>query len=153
VIKIYSFSAERNKLGVGMSVKDWKKKLYQGICNNCGEDYGLTTLQLEHSIPVRIGGSLVNQDNLKLFCHKCHTKKTRKDIIAINILKRLNLLHGFTSFIEPLELQKTYLYIYELLEEGEKNYRMWYDGINRKDYEEIIWGENRGETNGNTETN
>jgi len=152
MIKVYIFSTGRNKLHNGISISGWKKKLYQGKCDNCGEDYGLTSLELEHSIPVRIGGSLVNQDNLKLFCSRCHRKKTRKDVIVINILKRLNLLVGCTSYIEPSELQKIYLYIYKLLEEGEKNYRIWYDGKNGIDYEEIMWRENRGDTDGNTTT-
>ena len=148
MIKIYSFLTIRNKLeDNGMSIINWKKKLYNKICDNCKKDFNLSNLDLEHKIPVRIAGSLIDITNLRLFCHKCHYEKTRKDIIVINILKRLKLLEQDNCFIEPLKLHEIYSYLYNLLKEGESNFKIWEYGSNGSDYEQIIYKKNREKIN------
>ncbi|MEK6878118.1 MAG: HNH endonuclease signature motif containing protein [Nanoarchaeota archaeon] len=121
--------------------------------SSASSPFELKNLNLEHKIPISIGGSLVNIKNLRLFCHECHKIKTRKDIIVIKFLKKLKLFNEVFIFIKPEKLHNIYIYLYNLLEEGESNFRDWSHGENGIDYEQIQYKGNWEVTKENGTTN
>ncbi len=56
---------------------DWFRKDKGYVCNRCG-DYGNEVHHIEEITPDNIHDVSItlNQDNLELLCHKCHTQET-----------------------------------------------------------------------------
>ena len=73
-----AYRAHRKKYGYG---GDWQKtrnkvlKLRGKICELCG-DFGD---EVDHILPMRLGGSKHNLSNLQVLCRNCHKKKTEID--------------------------------------------------------------------------
>ncbi|KKK54580.1 hypothetical protein LCGC14_3083260, partial [marine sediment metagenome] len=114
--KIYSYNKGRNKLPKGNGVETVKKKLYlqHPYCSFCGEEFfSIRRLQLEHTIPVEIGGHLFEEGNVNLVCIKCHHKKTLIDKETIIIIKKMGyIIKGTDNSLVPLKtLRKLYLQI------------------------------------------
>lgn len=144
MIKIYNFSTQRNKfMKKNKDVKSLKKLLYQGFCDESKEKFNVNQIHLDHIIPVRIGGHLFDKDNIQFLCHKCHNKKTRIDILSINILKKIGVIIGDCSFLSIEELHHLFSLIKSKIIECEENKKTYFDGQINIDYEQILWGENR----------
>jgi len=76
-------------------VKDWswiRNEVFfrdNYTCQDCrrklkvtGHDseFFVTEIQCDHIIPISLGGSMFDMDNLQTLCPDCHKKKTAKDI-------------------------------------------------------------------------
>lgn len=49
--------------------------------DGCGHEFKSTELSVDHIIPIRAGGPIMDLGNIQLLCFKCHDKKTMtKDI-------------------------------------------------------------------------
>jgi len=56
--------------------------------NGCGKTFKESELSVDHIIPIRAGGPVVDLGNLQLLCSKCHNTKTfTKDIEYSNGFK------------------------------------------------------------------
>ena len=144
--KVYFFDDNRSKLD-GTSVSKQKKEIYQGICDECKKEFPLKKLELEHIIPVKIGGSLIDKNNLRLICKKCHPKKTNVDILIINFFKKAKISDKGLLFLSPEEVKEIYFYLLKKIIKSKERYKLWEEGINGEDYEQIIWKLNRGGEN------
>jgi len=93
----------------------------EDYCSECKNYFRKNLLDIEHEIPVSIGG---NPYDFRFFCKSCHNKKTNIDIKIINFFKKTNLLikHNSESFETPLtkeELIQTYKILFLLIKKGE----------------------------------
>ena len=72
-----------------------KKELIKNcnsICNFCGKKFDDRELELEHCVPISIGGSEFDRDNMRMICYRCHKEKTVKDKAILNALKSLRVI-------------------------------------------------------------
>lgn len=55
-----------------------KRRMFRGrpLCEYCLE---APATDLDHIIPVSLGGSLYDASNLQVLCHECHSKKTQAE--------------------------------------------------------------------------
>jgi hypothetical protein len=147
MIDIFDFSTSRNKFKEkNKSVNSIKKELFQesNRCYLCLEKFDFKYMELEHKIPVEVGGHLFKKDNVCLCCVKCHRKKTIIDLAVIRQIKSTKILfYKGHSFLPLKELEKIYLYLFELTKMGYKNYDIWQYGRNGVDYKQNILEDNR----------
>ena len=63
---------------------DWdeKKKLTKGL-------HKFLEFDVDHIIPIALGGDMWDMKNLQTLCKKCHNKKTKEDLKKINSKKKL----------------------------------------------------------------
>ena len=54
-------------------------------CSICDKRFRKSQLDVDHIIPVRIGGELFRKENLRTLCKECHKAKTRLDAEAFSI--------------------------------------------------------------------
>lgn len=65
---------------------EYKNKLaetYGSICNKlhgCGKYLPLTMLSVDHIVPIHMGGTVSDINNMELLCFKCHKRKTRNEL-------------------------------------------------------------------------
>lgn len=63
-------------------------KEFRGIgCQSCGEI--AKQMEVDHIIPVAMGGGMAWFDNYQLLCKSCHRDKTRQDVAAIRNHQKL----------------------------------------------------------------
>jgi len=66
-------------------VKDWniiREEVFERdgyICQDCGEKLSLSEAQCDHIVPIFLGGSEFDKENLQTLCEECHKKKTARD--------------------------------------------------------------------------
>ena len=53
------------------------------ICCICEKRFPKSELQVDHTIPVQMGGRLFEKANLRTMCRECHKAKTRLDSSAL----------------------------------------------------------------------
>ncbi|NOJ30094.1 MAG: hypothetical protein DA328_08000 [Nitrososphaeraceae archaeon] len=64
--------------------------------NGCGKELQDSFLQIDHIIPISLGGNIMDLSNMQLLCNKCHKRKTiRKDNKAIE--NRFKIKKSFLS--------------------------------------------------------
>lgn len=147
MIEFYDFSTSRNKFKENRkSVNFIKKELFNSSnhCYLCSDCFTLNELELEHKIPVEIGGHLFKQDNVCLCCVKCHRKKTQIDLSVIRQIKSTKILFFKGHSFLPLDkLKEVYLYLFELTKLGYFNYDIWQYGKNGVDYKQNMIEDNR----------
>ena len=62
--------------------------------HGCGRKFKENALSMDHIIPIRAGGPVVDIGNLQLLCFKCHDTKTfTKDIEYSNSFRAVYLRH------------------------------------------------------------
>ena len=71
------------------TLKDRKKIKRIDYCYKCGRVYHKYDLEIEHPIPVCIGG---DPEDTKIICKYCHKEKTKFDILYSNFLKKIGML-------------------------------------------------------------
>lgn len=59
------------------------------ICFNCKKEFKKYQVDIEHEIPVCIGGDV---ELFRILCKECHNEKDRIDKIIIHCFLKLNLL-------------------------------------------------------------
>ncbi|MEM4267245.1 MAG: HNH endonuclease signature motif containing protein [Candidatus Woesearchaeota archaeon] len=52
-------------------------------CSICGERKSKSLLDVDHIIPVRLGGQVFDKQNLRTLCKECHKAKSRLDRDAL----------------------------------------------------------------------
>ncbi len=52
-------------------------------CSICKQRFRKRELDVDHIIPVQMGGKLFDKDNLRTLCRSCHRKKTELDREAL----------------------------------------------------------------------
>lgn len=147
MIKIYHYSTCRSKFSEkGKTASSLKKELYKKDCRCylCSKEFNLGQLQLEHRIPVEVGGHLFNENNIDLVCSRCHSKKTIIDKRVIHIMKSMKIIFSKgQSFFNLTELKNTYLQFYDIIKHSDYCYNVWFTGQPNIDYEQIFLEENR----------
>ena len=115
------------------------------VCYICSKE--VPYVELEHIVPVCVGGSIVNDSNLDLVCLNCHKGKTIIDKKIFNLFKRVGLVTDeriYTiSFIEQEKLMsyyKEFLKILKKTSEVRESYEGWDD---YKKVKKIKWEGNR----------
>lgn len=114
----------------GESVNSIKKRVfekYNYTCESCKINYldRKRLLQLEHILPVALGGDELEDDNLVPCCFRCHRKKTIIDVKIINSLKKLGLLYKISNFewwtnLTKEEIKNIYFIIFNFIIKVEK---------------------------------
>jgi hypothetical protein len=67
-----------------------RKKIKEfDFCCDCGKEFYKHELEIEHKIPLCIGGDI---DEIQIMCKKCHKYKTKMDLIYLSFLKKLGIL-------------------------------------------------------------
>lgn len=87
-----------------------KKMNDEEICANCHKLFKKRELEIEHPIPVCIGGDI---DIFSFFCRKCHVNKTKKDLLFIHFLKKSNLLIKIGQFNYLISNKEKIIEIYK----------------------------------------
>jgi len=148
MITIYNYTTQRNKVFIkGKNAISLKKELFEkrgNQCYLCNRGFELNRLELEHKVPVILGGHLFDNNNIALVCIKCHNEKTLQDKLIIKRLRDLHIIWGeYQMFsIYPISQLKE---IYLLLKEGGRLYKIWANGIYGIDYQQILQHSNRNE--------
>ena len=154
--KVYLFNKERNKCILkGNSVNKLKQKiierdgLYCYLCKNIIPPK--TYYELEHKIPIEIGGKIFCLSNLGLVCSKCHSKKTLMDRKVIKIIKDSGIfVHGLSiSFKSLEEIRQLYCYWSNIIKDCQVKFEKYHWGNPEIDYEQVIDMSNRECENGN----
>jgi len=150
---IYSYKPIRTKFGIPLKSADHlKKKLIEErgqICEYCKQNVPYpTSLDLEHNIPVYVGGHGYNEQNLFLICKKCHDNKTALDRRAIFIMKQIGIIipGGFgsiLSFYNLKEVQIKFLEIRQSIKEIDLKKEIYKLGENGKDYKIVYQESNK----------
>jgi hypothetical protein len=138
--KCYEYSTERNKNGTVS-----QDKLKKDICNLEGKKPN--EYDLEHIVPVELFGHTFDMNNLRLMKKREHREKTRIDILIINFLKKTKIINngscGIRTYIEPENIKKLYLQLFDLIKESEKKNQAWFYGTVNINYEQVIIRNNR----------
>jgi hypothetical protein len=150
-IKYYTYFTHKNKFKEkGKSPNILKRNLIQKkgkICYKCKKEFdNIIYLQLEHIIPIKIGGHLFDDKNIDLICTKCHREKTRTDIMTINILKKIGIITGkwqISSFYKIDEIQNFFKQFNSIIKDIDMKNKIYYLGKDRKDYIQIQQNSNR----------
>jgi hypothetical protein len=151
VPEIYLFNVSRGKSqNPNSNVNTLKKRLEEingKVCYLCKKKFErLGSLELEHKIPIFIGGKIFCLTNLELVCPNCHRKKTILDKKIINIMKKMKIIFKAVnhSSLYPLDkLKEIYLYLQKIIIDCEEKYNVWYHGSQNEDYIEILVNSNR----------
>lgn len=150
IIKIYNFWNERNKCITKNKtpeilkrelLKEKGKKCY--ICSKEFESaYGL---ELEHKIPVAVGGKIFDKSNLDLACIRCHRKKTIVDKKVIKVIYDMGMVIKSinTSFYPLEEIRQEYLRMFNICLECKEKREKWYYGYPGQDFVQIFDSSNR----------
>jgi hypothetical protein len=92
---MYEFSRVRGKNTNGVSIGTLRKLLYVetgGACRKCARVKKLSQLDLDHIIPIAIGGDRFTRENVQLLCGRCHLEKTILDKRVIRSLRALGVV-------------------------------------------------------------
>lgn len=147
MIQVYSFQTSRGKFKyTGKTPSALKKELFNlsNKCYLCNNEFELRQLELEHKIPVELGGHLFSYENVSLCCIKCHRKKTIIDKRVIHFLKSIKIIFSKGESFLPLnELHEKYNYLFDLTKKGLRNYDTWLYGSSKEDYIQNVTEENR----------
>jgi hypothetical protein len=143
-MKVYRYITGRNKGSI--SIGKLKKELAKEVGLKCyfcnGEKGSMHQLELEHKIPVELGGKIFDKSNLGLSCIRCHKDKTKVDLRIIRTLKTLGVLWGsydLHSLLTLKELEEFYPKYYPLALVAKDIQEDW----NLKE-EYVMVNENRG---------
>ena len=120
-----------------------KKELWlkNPICHVCKKNTftNIQQLDLEHLIPVCMGGDIVTYDGqtitnsvegkYELICKECHRKKTGFDKLLFNFLSKTDIVQGrndnHRSVISPEELKMVYLQLKEMHKKAINDLEDW----------------------------
>lgn len=152
MIKLYSYDLTRNKFDIkNKGASTLKRKLIKeknSTCYICSEIFE-RGLELEHKIPVYLGGHLFDESNVDIVCIKCHQRKTVIDKAVIEILKKSNIIWsgsiGIISIFPLEELHSIYKKYYGMITLANQSHKIWFEGSNGKDYQIDIIESNRQE--------
>ena len=140
-MKIYRFITCRNKSGiVGINLTTIKKNMIKEngcFCYLCGSK-NFNKPELEHKIPIMLGGEIFNKSNLSICCQKSHKEKTIIDKKIIKILKDMGLLEGtfdMSSLLSISELREFYIHYYPIIQ-YKRNINNW-DIDTKQEYEYV----------------
>ena len=81
-------------------------------CSKCNGIFNKYDLEIEHTIPLCIGGDI---KDFTIMCKSCHKNKTKNDLTYISFLKKIGLLLKVGQFEYELDRNKcleVYKYIF-----------------------------------------
>jgi len=149
MINLYHYNTDRNKFSIkNKTASTIKKELYKegNSCYLCNNNFAYTQLELEHKIPVEVGGHLFRRDNVALVCKRCHIKKTSLDKAAIFSIKKDKILGGKFQTYSFYPIEKVIKFFIErkklisFIREQQEIYE-W--GANGEDYKQVFQEDNR----------
>jgi hypothetical protein len=121
MLKIYTWFTNRNKRDVSINKLKNGLFLINNQCYLCDKEfYNIRELELEHKIPVMLGGDITDINNLALVCRKCHKGKTIIDLKIIRGLKSLGIITGkfqIDSLWNREKIKEFYLNNFNLIRE------------------------------------
>jgi len=82
-------------------------------CFLCKNWFLKRNIEIEHIIPVCIGGNI---NDINFCCKDCHKKKTKKDIIFINFCKKIGMMVKIGKYEYEI-FNKNIVNIYKLIME------------------------------------
>lgn len=113
-MKGYQWIVQRsftNRSGSYRTLACLKKQLierHDGRCSKCGTKTPLNDFDLDHSIPLALGGGDQDED-IQPMCVPCHAKKTAIDIKIIAAARNLNYIDSHRIWADPAFLREFYL--------------------------------------------
>ncbi len=120
----------------GQGIYTLKKKLIKKngtICEKCNEEFRVSSLQLDHKIPLSFGGQSFLDTNHQILCKKCHRHKTEKDLLILRVLKKMGMVNGQRGvfyFLLPVEeIIEFYKICLDKMERAKDNYEKWDLGL------------------------
>lgn len=127
-MRLYKYYIGRNKGAISLTML--RKQLLEKTkrCYICNKEFNGYMLELEHKIPVMLGGKIFNINNCSLCCSRCHKEKTSVDQIIIKTLKKMHLLSGQYEMISALtinELENFYLKYFDIIKNKIKQDADW----------------------------
>jgi len=140
-IDIFWFDKTRNKcMTEGRNINELRRLLKNrdgmkcSLCNKEFDHFG--QLEVEHKIPVEIGGKIFCLTNLDFACIKCHRKKTDIDKRVIKIIKDSGIIvKGLReSFYKLEEIGKIYSYWFNIIKDCKERHEIWYYGTPKVDF-------------------
>lgn len=144
IFTIYKTNLSRIKFEYpGKDVNSLKELLYDGYCQRCLKYFDIKDLKLDHEIPVRVGGNIIDWRNLNLLCNSCHKKKTKIDILIITILKKVGYFDGINFYENPDKVIELFTSLKEDFENNNTKKERWIKGNNGIDYLEKNYKKNR----------
>jgi hypothetical protein len=142
----YVLNRGRNKSQVSEHLQLIRKKLIESNgkkCSKCLKEFNTSYLELDHIIPISIGGAIFDNDNFQILCNYCHKKKTYVDNSTVACLKRFGFVRNegfrFLSFVEPKRLIELFKQVRELTIEG----KIYDEAYKSFDYTTFIYEGNR----------
>ncbi|MFA6073958.1 MAG: HNH endonuclease signature motif containing protein [Candidatus Woesearchaeota archaeon] len=124
-------------------VNSLKELLYDGYCQRCLKYFDIKDLKLDHEIPVRVCGNIIDWRNLNLLCNSCHKKKTKIDILIISILKKLDYFDTRNFYKNPDRIIELFTLLKEDYENNNYKKKKWLNGEKGIDYLEEKYKKNR----------
>ncbi|MHA1868694.1 MAG: HNH endonuclease [Candidatus Heimdallarchaeaceae archaeon] len=127
--KIY---LHRTKIGKPLGVIKWELFRSKGkmFCNICGKDCSdshsllfkeaISNSNMDHIIPVFIGGSIRDKNNLQILCRECYSKKSSIDRRVIKELISKGLLIKRIGYNECENIEKLIIEYKKLFEKFSK---------------------------------
>ena len=68
-------------IGYKREYKNYLSNKYGNVCgrtsHGCGKEFELEMLEVDHIIPISMGGSVCELGNMQLLCRECHDQKTK----------------------------------------------------------------------------
>lgn len=122
-IIVYEYWTARNKGTVSMSKLKKEFIKFKGLrCYLCNDNFtNDRQLELEHKIPVILGGRIFDKNNMDLVCIKCHQKKSVIDRHIVFALRSMRLIWGnyiISSILTLNEIEEFYKKYYDKINQG-----------------------------------
>lgn len=134
ILNVYKYWSSRTKTKPTQNTLKEELQQQKPYCAICGIH---NILEMDHKIPVMIGGSLVDKQNLWLLCSACHLTKTVIDRRIIRAMKSLGMIWGtrgdMSSVCSVDERRRYYEEFYEVV----IRYNKWRQGKRGIDYQQI----------------
>ena len=127
-MKIYRYNIGRTKGIIGLNTLKKELLLNSRICYLCNKEFNSYHLDLEHKIPIMLGGKIFDKNNCALCCQNCHKEKTIVDKFIIKSLKDLRLISGkyqIDSALSLEELKDFYLKYFPIIKQKIKEDSDW----------------------------
>ncbi len=144
-IKVYRYSISRKYIKQ-IRIKLIKEK--NNICDKCKLTFDKSLLELDHKIPIILGGDVYKKNNLQILCRNCHDLKNHIDIKIINLLKSLSILKKvrkqemIISIIHPKKIKQLYPYLFDFIFKlGWSWGNFGNNNLNHTSYVENLWRE------------
>ena len=94
-------------------------------CNHCNKDLKKTEMQIDHIVPLVVGGSN-DIDNLQILCRPCHFSKTKSELDSDQYVKQSPTLSSFNTKVNDIinsSLATTHSFVETINQKIPKKYK------------------------------